>query len=616
MDTQQFLAEFGHIASAPEGVQRLREMINVLSVQGKLVPQRTTDKSATDLLKRVSKEKANLISQGIIKRERVQSTLVDNFPQNYPDGWIEVHLSDVAWAQPGFAFKSSLFNDKECGLPLIRVRDVGSNAPRTFYSGEHREEFLVTAGDWLVAMDGDFRVAQWCGPTALLNQRVTRLVFFSEDIEARYICIALQLELRKLQGIKAYTTVDHLSAGQISASIIPLPPAKEQKRIVAKVEELMALCDKLEAQQQERQKLMKLLRATTLDSFVSTTNLSELKQSWIRIQNGLHYWGSDDQTPFELRNAIGAIACRGLLTDSGAMQPVINNNSLPPLPDGWHWQTLGDLSLYITSGSRGWKQYLAFSGDIFIRSQDIKHDALVLEDPAYVLLPEKTEGKRTLVQTGDLLLTITGANVGKCAQVPNLPKPAYVSQHVALIRVREPEGTPFIHFWMTNIYGGRRFLGCYIYGDKPGLNLTQVASVPVPMPPKEIQAQIVGSLEKFADICNRLFQQITEARETAKGLATAAVAAITGIRTEEDEELKAPKTELISNLRLGDSPGIKEQAPLAAILARQNGEMHAKDLWQRFGGEIDAFYAQLKLEVGKGWIREPEEAVMRIQERA
>ncbi|MCD2450281.1 hypothetical protein GO003_007775 [Methylicorpusculum oleiharenae] len=64
-------------------------------------------------------------------------------------------------------------------------------------------------------------------------------------------------------------------------------------------------------------------------------------------------------------------------------------------------------------------------------------------------------------------------------------------------------------------------------------------------------------------------------------------------------------------MRLGTPPSTKEQAPLAAILAHQKGEMAAKDLWQRFGGEIDAFYAQLKLEVDKGWIQEPEMAKMR-----
>ena len=75
--------------------------------------------------------------------------------------------------------------------------------------------------------------------------------------------------------------------------------------------------------------------------------------------------------------------------------------------------------------------------------------------------------------------------------------------------------------------------------------------------------------------------------------------------------MKAPQTELIAPLRLGTTPDIKAQAPLATILVRHRGEMSAKDLWQRYGGEIDAFYAQLKIEVAHGWIQEPAPAKVR-----
>jgi len=74
------------------------------------------------------------------------------------------------------------------------------------------------------------------------------------------------------------------------------------------------------------------------------------------------------------------------------------------------------------------------------------------------------------------------------------------------------------------------------------------------------------------------------------------------------------ESELISKLRLVNSPDINEQAPLAAILARHHDEMPASDLWQHYGGDIDAFYTQLKLEVGKGWIEQPSDAGMREKE--
>ncbi|PSD44476.1 type I restriction endonuclease subunit R, partial [Stenotrophomonas maltophilia] len=83
---------------------------------------------------------------------------------------------------------------------------------------------------------------------------------------------------------------------------------------------------------------------------------------------------------------------------------------------------------------------------------------------------------------------------------------------------------------------------------------------------------------------------------------------------DEDTVVKAPQTELFAPLLLAMPPDVKAQAPLATILVRHQGEMTARDLWQRFGGEIDAFYAQLKTEVARGWIAEPE--VAQVREKA
>ena len=87
---------------------------------------------------------------------------------------------------------------------------------------------------------------------------------------------------------------------------------------------------------------------------------------------------------------------------------------------------------------------------------------------------------------------------------------------------------------MTNIYGGRKFLARYIYGDKPGLNLSQVASVPVPIPPSDIQEKIVKQLRHYRRLCDQLIEQTQNATRTAEIFAAASVSTITGISTEEE----------------------------------------------------------------------------------
>ena len=103
----------------------------------------------------------------------------------------------------------------------------------------------------------------------------------------------------------------------------------------------------------------------------------------------------------------------------------------------WGETTLGELAEYITSGSRDWSRYYADSGAIFIRTQDINQNRLSLKEVAFVKLPEKVEGKRSLIRKGDLLITITGANVGKVAVVEGEVPEAYVSQSVCLVRLKD-----------------------------------------------------------------------------------------------------------------------------------------------------------------------------------
>lgn len=150
------------------------------------------------------------------------------------------------------------------------------------------------------------------------------------------------------------------------------------------------------------------------------------------------------------------------------------------------------------------------------------------------------------------------------------------------------------------------------------INMTQLRSFPLPIPPVEEQRRILDALATLTDLSEECRRQLKHERDLASLLASAAVSALTGISIEQDEDttVRAPHTELIAPLRLGTPPDVNAHAPLATILARQQGDLSARDLWQRYGGEIDAFYAQLKTEVARGWIVEPAVAEMRIKATA
>ena len=133
----------------------------------------------------------------------------------------------------GFAFKSNRFNDDGKGLPLVRIRDVKPRKSETFYDGEFEERYVLSDGDMLVGMDGEFNCARWNGGPALLNQRVCRIRATSAKLDEQYLFWFLPKVLKEIEEVSNFVTVKHLSSKQINEIEIPLPPMEEQKRIAA-----------------------------------------------------------------------------------------------------------------------------------------------------------------------------------------------------------------------------------------------------------------------------------------------------------------------------------------------------------------------------------------------
>jgi len=169
------------------------------------------------------------------------------------------------------------------------------------------------------------------------------------------------------------------------------------------------------------------------------------------------------------------------------------------LPPSWACTALAQLTEYVTSGSRDWSRYYAESGALFVRTQDINTNKLASpRSIARVALPPNVEGKRTLIRKGDLLITITGANVGRCAHVVDDLPEAYVSQSVALVRLLTPDLGKFIHLQLLapSDASGKTSLESRAYGmGRPVLNLDNVRETPLLIPPKEEQQRIADKLD-------------------------------------------------------------------------------------------------------------------------
>lgn len=223
------------------------------------------------------------------------------------------------------------------------------------------------------------------------------------------------------------------------------------------------------------------------------------------------------------------------------------------LPTNWVETSLGKLSEYITSGSRDWSKYYSNEGALFIRTQDINKNKLCKQEfIARVALPGTVEGKRTLVRDADILITITGANVGKCALVKEALPEAYVSQSVALVRLVEKSLAPFLHKQLLapNSANLQTWLEENAYGlGRPVLSLENVRSVPVKLPPLSEQKRIADKLDAVlakVDACgDRLDRIPVILKRFRQSILTAATS---GVLTEDwraAKELRTPDSAVL-----------------------------------------------------------------------
>ena len=167
--------------------------------------------------------------------------------------WPTVALGEVVEVLSGFAFKSEQFNTDGRGLPLVRIRDVLPGRSETFYDGPYQQPYIVSDGDLLVGMDGEFNAAKWSGGPALLNQRVCKISTISNKLDQDYLFHLLPLELKVIEGHTAFVTVKHLSAKDIKAIQVLLPPLDEQRRIAA-------ILDQADALRRKRREALSFLR--------------------------------------------------------------------------------------------------------------------------------------------------------------------------------------------------------------------------------------------------------------------------------------------------------------------------------------------------------------------
>jgi type I restriction enzyme S subunit len=394
--------------------------------------------------------------------------------------WERIRLGDVARVQNGYPFPSSGFSQDK-GVPLLRIRDVGTDAPNTYFDGQVDAEFIVSAGDIVVGMDGDFRAARWRGDPAALNQRVCRIIPASEHINHRFLFSCLQPYLDAVNKATSAVTVKHLSSKTVQDLPLPLPPLPEQERIVAAIEEAFSLLDAGEAGLHDTRKRLKRMRDSVLTAAVTGQLVPQ----------------HPTDTP-----AAEWLASQGV-GDAAAADD--------RLPASWSRVRLGDVAEVKLGRQRSPARASGPRMRPYLRAANVGWNGLKLDDVKEMDFTESESAGFELVP-GDLLLSEASGSpgeVGKPGQYRGEIEGCCFQNTLIRVRLRAGWNPDFYeHYFRQQALAGEfakgsRGVGIHHLGRKA------LSDWLTPVPPPEEQARIVAEVE-------RLFSFI-EAAERAVG---------------------------------------------------------------------------------------------------
>ena len=548
------------------GIKKLRELILELAVRGKLVPQDPNDEPASVLLERIAHEKAQLVKDGKIKKpKKLPEISDDEKPFELPEGWEWSYLSDIYDIRDGTHDTPKY---QESGYPLVTSKNLSSgklNLEDVKYISEQDHQSIIQRSkvdldDVLFAMIGSI------GNPVLVDiepdfsiKNVALFKYYDRNlVSPSYLLNFLTFAQVKFKSEASGAVQSFVSLSKIRNYVMALPPLEAQHRIVAKVDELMALCDQLEAQTESSLDAHQTLVTVLLDTLVNSQNAEELAENWTRISGHFDTLFTTEQSIDQLKQTILQLAVMGKLVEQNPNDepasvlleriaaekeelvkqkkiktqkplPAITEDEKPfELPEGWELSNLDDL-VDIQSGiTKGRKlSGRELTAIPYLSVANVQRGFLTLDNVKEIELPID-ELEKYEVLAGDLLITEGGDwdKVGRTAIWTNeLPYVAH-QNHVFKARLFTQQQ---LSEWFELYLNSKVARDYFANSSKQTTNLasinkTQLRGCKVALPPVKEQHRIVAKVDELMAICDQLKARLSDAQTTQLNLADALVA--------------------------------------------------------------------------------------------
>lgn len=549
-------------ANSVYGIKKLRELILELAVRGKLVPQDPNDEPASELLKKIAVERVEWVKSGKIKKEKTSLPIHESERTfELPPQWAWVRLSNLIEYVNGFAFSSNDFTEQ--GIGVVKIGDIqfGSLTPESM----SRVSFNVVAGlDERLKVEPDDLVIAMSGATTgklgfnntnqtfYLNQRVGKIIPFIVSKKFLFwdLTTKIAANLEKSFG----SAIPNLSTEQINAIVIALPPLREQNRIVAKIDELMALCDQLEQQHNNAAEAHEQLVSHLLDTLTQSQDPDDFNTNWQRIADHFDTLFTTESSIETLKQTILQLAVMGKLVrqdpnDEPASEllkriqlekarliaegkikkdkglPAVSEDEKPfTLPVQWEWvkfDHISENSKYALKagpfGSALKKDMYCENGyKIYGQEQVISGDENFGD---YYINEEKYQQLSSCsVKSGDILISLVGT-IGRVLSLSEKCQPGIINPRLVKISLFKDLNrsymkiifaSPLLKIEMQNKSHG---------GTMDILNLGLLRDLALPLPPVEEQQRIVVRVNELMTLCEQLKNILQAARSTQKKIA-------------------------------------------------------------------------------------------------
>ena len=497
-------------------------------------------KTGAELLEQIKAEKARLIAEGKLKKDKpIEPITEDEKPFDIPENWCWCRLGEVISFVGGYAFKSSDFI-KKSDNQVIRLGNVKNNLllidqKQVFVNDEiakNAESFKILPNDILVSMTGtrgkgDYFFTVHIDKTFLkrslyINQRVGCLRSLNE-LNSKWLCLILQSNFMRTSIFEHETGTanqGNIGSEDIKNMLLPLPPLAEQKRIVAKIEELLPYIQKYDVAHTKLEEFNKKFPVEMQKSILQQAIMGKLTEDWRNEQASLAKTNSagqlaDRSSAKDLLKKIKAQKARLIAEGkikkdttkagaSGRALAEITEDEIPfDIPENWCWCRLGEILLKLTDGTHSTPKYTE-KGIPFLSVKDMSSGKLDFSNCKYISVEEHKElYKRCNSEFGDLLLTKVGTTGIPVIVDTEEEFSLFVS--VALLKFnQELIDNKYLKYLIESpLVQEQAKENTKGVGNKNWV-MNDIANTIIVLPPLAEQKRIVAKIEELLPLCKKL----------------------------------------------------------------------------------------------------------------